>query len=101
MDQPLWRPSADRIKAANLTRFRMQVAERWGVPVDDFAGLHRFSVAAPEKFWLSLWDFAGVIAATRGEVVLQDGHAMPGAAANVPDATVPARALRDHPRPVQ
>ena len=44
VDQPLWRPSADRIAAANLTRFRIEVAERWGVSVEDFARLHRFSV---------------------------------------------------------
>ena len=39
MEQPLWRPSADRVKAANLTRFRIEVAERWGAPVGDFARL--------------------------------------------------------------
>ena len=79
MDQPLWRPSAERIAEANLTRFRAAVAERWGEDIDDFAALHEFSVIQPQKFWLSMWDFAGVIAETEGTAVLRDPHLMPGA----------------------
>ncbi len=79
MDQPSWRPSAARIAEANLTRFRHAVHERWGFEAGDFAALHEFSVAQPQKFWLSVWDFAGVIAETQGSAVLRDPHLMPGA----------------------
>ena len=78
-NQPLWRPSSDAIKATNLTAFMAAVERSWGVRHDDFSSLHVWSVAEPEKFWLSLWDFAGVIAETRGTEVLRDPDKMPGA----------------------
>ena len=78
-NKPLWQPSPDRIKAANLTAFMDAVDQRWGVRHGDYAALHGWSVAEPEKFWLSLWDFGGVIAETQGDVVLRDADKMPGA----------------------
>ncbi len=79
MDRPLWQPSPDRVATANLTAFMRAVADRWGMVCADYAALHRWSVAEPEKFWLSLWDFCGVIAETGGDLVLRDGDRMPGA----------------------
>jgi acetoacetyl-CoA synthetase len=76
---PLWQPSADRVAAANLTVFIAQIERQWGVSIDTYADLHRFSVAEMEKFWLSLWDFCGVIAAQRGKRVLIEKTKMPGA----------------------
>jgi len=46
---------------------------------DGYASLHAWSVAEPEKFWLSLWDFADVIADDQGATVLRDPDRMPGA----------------------
>ena len=80
MDKPLWQPSADRIESTNLAAFIRAVEDRWGVRHADYAALHAWSVAEPEKFWLSLWDFAAVVAETRGDVVLREGDRMPGAA---------------------
>jgi acetoacetyl-CoA synthetase len=80
LDTPLWQPGPARVAAANLTRFREVVEERWGRALGDYATLHRWSVGHPEEFWPSLWDFAGVIAETRGETVLRDGDRLPGAA---------------------
>jgi acetoacetyl-CoA synthetase len=78
-DKPLWQPSPDRIKATNLSAFIGAVEKRWGGQFDDYASLHSWSIAEPEKFWLSLWDFTGVIAETRGTEVLRDPDKMPGA----------------------
>ncbi|MGB8275806.1 MAG: acetoacetate--CoA ligase [Alphaproteobacteria bacterium] len=72
--EPLWRPSASRIGAANATRFLRHVREEWGAGVPDFAGLWAWSVSEPEKFWQSVWSFCGVLAETRGERVLTNGH---------------------------
>jgi acetoacetyl-CoA synthetase len=77
--QPLWRPSAARIAASNLTAFMAKVKGDWGVALDGYDALYDWSVVETEKFWLSLWDFCGVIAETRGETVLADGDKMPGA----------------------
>lgn len=78
MDQTLWQPDRRRIESTNLFRFMHMLRERWGVDVEDYATLHRFSVEDMEKFWLSLWDYAGVVAETRGERILVDGDRMPG-----------------------
>jgi len=78
-ERPLWQPSAERIQTANLTRFMGQVAADWGVRTSDYDALYDWSVKEPEKFWQSLWDFAGVKAETRGSRVLIDRDRMPGA----------------------
>jgi acetoacetyl-CoA synthetase len=56
-----------------------QAGERWGTAFDDYEALHDWSVREPEKFWLSMWDFAAIIAETQGQRVLIDGDKMPGA----------------------
>lgn len=78
MDQPLWRPSAERIADANLTRFRAAVNARFGLRLADFDELHAWSVAEPEGFWRFLWEWAGLIGEP-GAVTLADGDRMPGA----------------------
>ena len=79
MSEPLWQPSENRVADANLTRFIAAVADDWGFRAEDFDALHRWSVAEKEKFWQSVWSFTGVIAETRGSIVLTNGAAMPGA----------------------
>ncbi len=77
--EPLWRPSAERIEAANMTAFARRIEREWGVEIADYAALHRFSIDEMEKFWTTLWEFCGVLAEVRGERVLVDGERMPGA----------------------
>ena len=50
-----------------------QAGARWGNSFDHFEALYDWSIREPEKFWLSMWDFAGIIAETQGERVLIDG----------------------------
>ena len=78
-DKPLWRPAPAAIADANMTAFMRLVHSRHCVNVDDYAALHRWSIENLEDFWTTLWDFAGIVAATRGETVLADGDRMPGA----------------------
>ena len=78
MEKPLWQPSAERVAAANMTRFMGHVRERWGFAANDYAGLHRWSIDNPERFWTSVWEFSGVIG-ERGKRSLVDGDRMPGA----------------------
>ncbi|MDE0060695.1 MAG: acetoacetate--CoA ligase [Defluviicoccus sp.] len=79
MSETLWTPSVERIRDANLTRFRAVLAERRGLVFDDYAALHRWSVEHREAFWTEIWEFCGVVAETRGATVLADGEKMPGA----------------------
>jgi acetoacetyl-CoA synthetase len=73
MTEPLWRPSPERIAAANLTRFCRKI----GVP--DMAALYRWSIAEPEAFWRAVWDFAGVIGEGPGRIGIENPGLMPGA----------------------
>ncbi|HEV8646890.1 MAG TPA: acetoacetate--CoA ligase, partial [Burkholderiales bacterium] len=75
----LWQPSRERIARSNITRFIHLVNQRWNAGVRDSQQLYDWSVREPEQFWAAIWDFCGVVAETRGERVLVDGHKMPGA----------------------
>jgi len=78
-DAPLWTPSPERVAAAQLTAFKDRIASKHGLEAPDYEALWRWSVDRMEVFWTELWDFAGVIAETRGDRVLVDGDRMPGA----------------------
>ncbi|MDB5864923.1 MAG: acetoacetate--CoA ligase [Betaproteobacteria bacterium] len=79
MNQPMWQPSAERVAQANLTAFIGMVRERYGADVPDYAALHRWSLAEPERFWTALWSYCGVIGDTAGDTVVVDKERMPGA----------------------
>jgi acetoacetyl-CoA synthetase len=75
---PIWRPSAEGIARANLTRFHAHASER-GAPRGDYAALWQWSVDDPAAFWTALLDFTGVIAERGDGPVLVDAGRMPGA----------------------
>jgi len=78
-NEPLWRPSRERIAAAELTQFMAKVGEQWGVAAGSYRDLYGWSIAQPEQFWKSVWSFCGVIADTQGDVALGNPKRMPGA----------------------
>jgi acetoacetyl-CoA synthetase len=60
----LWTPSSDRIAEASLTHFAQWVVAERGAPPEareDYAALHRWSIEAPEAFWLAVWDWVGIV----------------------------------------
>ena len=79
MDKPLWEPSEEGIKGANMTRFMAYVNEKHGAGANGYDALHAFSINRQEEFWTSIWDFCGVKASIRGERVIADPTRMPGA----------------------
>jgi acetoacetyl-CoA synthetase len=79
VDGLLWQPTASQIANANITRFREGAEARHGIDLPDYWALHRWSVERAEDFWPEVWDFAGVIAETRGERIVVDKERMPGA----------------------
>ncbi|MBH1937006.1 acetoacetate--CoA ligase [Streptomyces sp. AV19] len=83
--EPLWRPDADRVARAQVTRFHARAAERYGAPapvpgdpVASYAALHRWSVAEPERFWQAVAEWCDVRFSTPYTRVLAD-RSMPGA----------------------
>ncbi|MGE5545745.1 MAG: acetoacetate--CoA ligase [Solirubrobacterales bacterium] len=79
MSDLLWQPSPERIAQANLTAFIEEVNARFGAGVSDYSSLWQWSVAAPDSFWLMVWEWCGVIGDGPGAVVVDDVHRMPGA----------------------
>ena len=58
--EPIWQPSAQRIAAANLTRFVACVNARLGLSLKGFSDLYTWSVNEPALFWSELAHFAAV-----------------------------------------
>jgi acetoacetyl-CoA synthetase len=75
---PLWVPSAGRIASANLTAFISRIRQDWDASIPDYAALYAFSVARPEAFWRTMWEFGGV-RGVMGERAVEHLDAMPGA----------------------
>lgn len=79
MEQPLWRPGAERIAQSRLTAFtRNLAAAEPALEGADYFALHRWAVEHPETFWRAVWDFCGV-AGEPGSVCLERGDLLPGA----------------------
>ena len=74
----LWQATSERVAASRLCAFAQAAGARWGGDFSPYADLYRWSIAHPEQFWATLWDFAGVVG-ERGDQVLVDGDRMPGA----------------------
>ncbi|HLW73729.1 MAG TPA: acetoacetate--CoA ligase [Gammaproteobacteria bacterium] len=79
MSEPLWTPSPERIRQANITRFLDHVRRECDPQVTTQKALYEWSVAHPDKFWPEVWAFCGVKAGKPWEQVLTDGDKMPGA----------------------
>ncbi|MFT5447300.1 MAG: acetoacetyl-CoA synthetase [Gammaproteobacteria bacterium] len=79
MNEALWTPSPERIRAANITRFAELAGHRLGVEFVDYASLHAWSVAESGQFWNEIWDQCAVIAQSRGDSVMANPQQMPGA----------------------
>jgi len=75
----LWRPSAERIADANLTRFMRCVTARTGTPLADYAATYAWSLAEPARFWTELARFADVRATWGEGPVIEHPGQMPGA----------------------
>jgi len=77
--RPLWIPSGDRIREANLTKFIGLVNEKYGLKIRSYAELHRWSVDKFSDFWSAAWDFTGIISSRRFDRVVDDIGKFPGA----------------------
>jgi acetoacetyl-CoA synthetase len=79
MAEALWRPSEAGMEATHMRSFMREAARRAGRGLPDFDALHAWSVADPAAFWDLVWDYAGVVAETKGERIIADADQMPGA----------------------
>ncbi len=79
MNEPVWTPSAQRIKQSNMQRFLDYVRARNAPEVTDYTALYRWSVGHRDLFWQSVWQFCDIKAAHPWQQVLSESEAMLGA----------------------
>lgn len=74
----LWQPSAERIAAANMTRFREYVNARHALALDSYDSLYRWSVGDIPAFWAAAWEFLEIEASVPYETPVEDLSVFPG-----------------------
>jgi acetoacetyl-CoA synthetase len=79
MQQPIWTPSPERVKASNLARFIECVNARKGLKLAGYPDLYEWSIASPGDFWSELARFADVRIDWGEGPALENPSAMPGA----------------------
>jgi acetoacetyl-CoA synthetase len=79
IEQALWRPCAERVSNANLTRFIRFVNQREGTRFSSYEELYGWSVENIPGFWAALWEFCEIKASRKFDTVIDDLHKMPGA----------------------
>ena len=78
MKQPLWEPSEERIKNANMTRFIEFVNKRYNKKFNDYFELYGWSITDIADFWAAIWDFVGIKVSKKYEKVVEDLSTFPG-----------------------
>jgi acetoacetyl-CoA synthetase len=76
--EPIWRPSAERIARAGLTRYRDWLLRERGLGFADYESLWTWSVTEIEAFWDSIRHFCGLRLASPERAILRERR-MPGA----------------------
>jgi acetoacetyl-CoA synthetase len=76
--KPLWVPSQDKIRNANMARFIKFVNRKYGRRFRTYDELYQWSVSSIPDFWVAMWDFAGVKASKRWDQVVDDLKRFPG-----------------------
>ncbi|HWI31951.1 MAG TPA: acetoacetate--CoA ligase [Microbacterium sp.] len=73
-----WTPTRESIEATNMWSLRHQVADRFGIALDDYPSFWRWSITQPGQFWDAVRAHAGIIGDDFADNALADSR-MPGA----------------------
>ncbi len=79
MGKLLWEPSEERKKQANITKYINFVNKRYGKNFRTYPELYQWSIEKIPDFWASIWDFVGIKASRKYDVVVDNVYKMPGA----------------------
>lgn len=79
MINPLWQPSAEVIKNANVTAFIHSVNQQHQAGVNDYNELQAWSVLHIDQFWQAVADFCQVKMSGKAKQVVDDANKLPGA----------------------
>ena len=76
---PLWTPSEERKRDANITRFMRKINTRYELNVGSYPELYQWSIEHIPDFWGAIWDFAEIKASKPFDQVIEDLTKFPGA----------------------
>ena len=79
MGQLLWTPSRERVKQSNMAAFIDFVNRKYGLKLESYWQLHKWSVDAIPDFWAAMWQFADIRSSRGYDVVVDDLAKFPGA----------------------
>ncbi|UCD85939.1 MAG: acetoacetate--CoA ligase [Deltaproteobacteria bacterium] len=78
MGKLLWKPSEERKRNSNITKFMNFVNKRLAKDFHSYNQLYDWSINNISDFWAAVWDFVGIKASKDFEVVIDDVNKMPG-----------------------
>lgn len=79
MRRPLWIPSEERKRDANITRFMDVVNARHKLNLASYSDLYNWSVNNIPDFWRTVWDFVEIKASKGYDSAVTDLSVFPGA----------------------
>ncbi len=79
MNKPLWIPSAERSKNANMTKFIEFVNKRYNKQFKGYFDLYDWSIANITDLWASVWDFLDIKASKKYDKIVDNLNKFPGA----------------------
>ena len=79
MRKPLWTPSRECIKKANITRFIRFINKKYGSQITNYNELYKWSIENIPDFWAAMWEFAEIKASHKYHLVVDDLTKFPGA----------------------
>jgi acetoacetyl-CoA synthetase len=79
MAKPLWTPTGQQTKRANMTRFINFVNEKHNLKVSTYDELYQWSIDRMSDFWAAVWEFTKIKASKPYDEVVDDLSTFPGA----------------------
>ncbi len=78
MKKPLWVPSEDRVRNANMTGFINFVNQKYGKEFKDYSELYEWSVNNSPDLWVAVWEFCDIKASRLWDEVVVNKEDMIG-----------------------
>ena len=75
---PLWTPSEQRKRDANITRFMNEVNAQRGLNLNSYPELYQWSIEYIPDFWAAIWDFTEIKFSKPFDQVVEDLRKFPG-----------------------
>ena len=54
MNEPMWRPSAERVEKARMTAFLREARDRWQADIEDYTTLYRWSIEQTARLLMEI-----------------------------------------------